>query len=306
MLKAIKKSIYYFFDYIKYYNFISKIEKQEYLYIFIGGPQVGDVCYGFSCIESFLKTTNKKICIIGDKRFEEMYKNNYSEYYQKLWLVDKKTNYRIIEWTRDIIKKYKFKQMQKDKIFINPNIYFYCDFDFLNEFLDHSWIDAAARFCFGLDEYKITYPKVDEIDALEKYNIDKSKKRLILIPYANSMQFDMKMFDDLVNLYKEKFEIFTNCFGNEKELENTIRLECSKDELYNICKDKNTITIGVRCGIMDFIARSSNNIICIYNKTLFSRVANLSEWNENIVNIYYGERDNFDTLCQSINKIYGN
>lgn len=307
ILKSFKKSIHSFIDTYRFYKFISIIKKNnEYLYIYMGGPQVGDVVYEFSCIESFLEKTTKKICIIGDKRFEDMYKNNYSEFYNKLWLIDKKNNFRFIEWTRDNIKRYYFKQMQKENLLINPYLCSYIDVDLLNEYFKHSWIDTAAKFCFNLDNYKITYPKVKQLNSFDKYNIDKHKKRLILIPYANSMKINIKIFKDLVSNYKNKYNILTNCFGEEKELEGTTRLECSKDDLYNICKDENSIIVGVRCGIMDFIANSSNNIICIYNKTYFSGHTNLKYWNDKIINIYYNERDNFDILCQSIDNIYGN
>ncbi len=306
LLKSLYASLKYFLESLRYRRFIKKIEKDnEYLFIYAGGPQVGDVVYEFSCIRSFLKQEKKKICVIGDKRFEDMYTSNYAGCYDKLWLLDRKDNLRLIEWTRNNVWKYRFIGLHEQHKFINPYLCSFIDFDFMVGFFEHSWIDAAAKFAFGLNKYEITYPTVAKEDALEKLRMPKGKKRLILVPYANSAHIDIAVFEKIAARYDGKMEIYTNCFGNEKELSGTKRLACSKNDLFNICRDKDTILVGVRCGILDFIASSSDKIVCIYDKKRFAAYCDLREWNSKIINVYYGEGDDFDSLCRSIDESYG-
>lgn len=114
------------------------------------------------------------------------------------------------------------------------------------------------------------YPIIDEISAEsaaeinEQYILDK-ERTIILLSYANSFkktlnkEFWLKMAQRL----KEKnYIVYTNVAGEEQPIEGTEPFKVSFNELYYVT-DKVKCFIGLRSGVLDFLAMTDAKILNI-------------------------------------------
>ena len=300
-MKKIKIIIRRILDYIEVKKFIKKYTTNDNVYVLNIVPQIGDICYHFSYLGEFRKKSDKRIIVLGVDTQKDLYKC-FDYLYDELILISKKQAYKIIDWTRDGRFKDRFNNLHLKQIIINPYIYSYVDFILKDYYLKGSLLEFVCKFGYQLEgnNMNISYPYVQRKDEL--INMFKSKT-VILAPYANSMTINLDFWNELVKqLKKYSITFYTNCFKKEIELENTLRLECSKEDLYNYCLNGNVILIGSRSGIMDFVISTNVKIISVSFNGDFMNLFSLKNWRNYNVEEFNVTEDNCYEVINSIEK----
>lgn len=123
---------------------------------------------------------------------------------------------------------------------------------------------------YGLDKDCVPYKPI----KLNSYgNLDRiiPGKAVILSPYAKSVtNISSEYWEKIVRYYKEKnYQIFTNVFGEERELEETQRLEVKLSELQSVVERAGTF-IGIRSGLCDVLKEAKCRKIALYPDCCYS------------------------------------
>ena len=132
----------------------------------------------------------------------------------------------------------------------------------------------------------------EDIERLNSKYVLSKKYTVVLMPYAYSIEMlDNNFWIILARSLKSKgFTVYTNVGNaNESPIEDTLPIMTTFSELFYI-SDKIHCFIGLRSGILDFLANTKANIFCI---------SYLEHWwydlkrifpNSNCQTFYYGER----------------
>lgn len=92
------------------------------------------------------------------------------------------------------------------------------------------------------------------------------KNTVVILPYANSIkELETEFWVRLADRLKERnIRVLTNVSENEREkaIEGTEPYQCSLKEIFVYAKEAYAV-IGMRSGLMDWLACSGCNLICV-------------------------------------------
>lgn len=215
-------------------------------------PHIGDAFMAMPFVEEYKKKNNVKILVIGNQKYDYLYKifdkNNEFNYYfcseKDMMRFSYNNNF---SFTNSFIMK-----KVKENKYINNEIYYMQKFYNFKE--KEGAFNYTKRVIYGLDEnIQIQLPKITTSRCLSK------NKYIIISPYAQSAKLiNLEEYDKLISKLKDEgYDVYTNAYGQEKELNGTKRLECS---LIELCEYANSAVafIGIRSGICDMLAMLTN------------------------------------------------
>lgn len=123
---------------------------------------------------------------------------------------------------------------------------------------------------YGLDRDCVPYKPV-KLDSYRFLDRIIPGKAVVLSPYAKSVtNISSEYWKKIIKYYKEKnYQIFTNVFGEEQELEETQRLDVKLSELQSVVERAGTF-IGIRSGLCDVLQEAQCRKIALYPDCCYS------------------------------------
>ena len=254
-------------------------------------PAIGDTICGLTYINSFLSENNVEINIYGNYNQKSVIDSfNIPANYYLFNPYDK--TYKSI---CNIILNSKLSKKLLNKGIISNFNYNYDKS--LKKTIDNSALYQMSNYVLKLKQPFLSYPMVKEQYISSIINFYTVCDKIIIInPYSNSLNVNILIFNKIVLYLRQRgFVIYTNVFGNQKELDGTFPLRCSIEELYSICK-RIKMVVSVRSGILDYIIGTDCNIFAIFENcgsNYFDRF-HLSDWKCNgVVRDCYIQKKNY-------------
>lgn len=143
---------------------------------------------------------------------------------------------------------------------------------------DHCYLDTKTKYFntrYLLDIYNLPenyiydLPTIDSISNAEKIELDRYMNKInnpaiVLIPHSKTVNMiPNAIWEIFVDYLKSKnYTVFTNISKDEKAIVNTIPLSLTLPQL-NYISDKITAFIGIRTGLMDYLALGKAKIIAV-------------------------------------------
>lgn len=123
---------------------------------------------------------------------------------------------------------------------------------------------------FGLPKDTISL-KPNNFSEFPKLDSIVKGKTVILSPYAKSVTaLPISLWNDIVESYIAKgYKCFTNVFGDEKPLKNTLPISPNVSEIKSVV-EKAGIFIGIRSGLCDVIKHANCKKIALYPNYMYS------------------------------------
>lgn len=272
------------FRYLINYAITKKIIKQiiknnegTEIIILGGEPGIGDFLLVTAYLNTYIKNYNQKsipLCSDTSKNLlEELGIVNYIT-------VNKKQMHEIVFgccWNpllRPMIKSY----LADGKLRIAAYEYFiHSSQCFRIPEVNILKIIKYSAFQLTDDTAEIRYPKVElDYNVLQKYRIQ--FPFVIINPYSNSAYIGLDIFEKLVIKIKEKgFNVYCNVMKNQKEVEGSIALRCTIQELF-VLSSYAELILSIRSGILDYIVSNAKRIIAIYDREIDYYAYTLKSW----------------------------
>ena len=304
--------LYNFHTPIAYLEVLKLSAKKGHNEVLVIMPQlIGDVCYAMAYMRAFVEKNNKEGKIVrlllNEKRKDLIYLYNYQ--YDVVWLKNKSQGLNRLQWI--LQRPFCIKFARENGIYSTVPFFFVK----INGKVKRDGLDILRNDLLGLPGMPtIDFPNVPVIPISSIPNFDNEKNRIVIInPYSNSVRgFDLSVFEKIAeNLKRRGYYVFTNVITGQQPIVGTAALNCSINELYNICKQI-PLFVSVRSGIVDFCISSDVNLFILHfnkNKMLlhdFYKVCQLSAWGKMNATEYFYDNDEhilnvFDDYMNKIN-----
>jgi len=268
--------------YIKnYFICLGKIRKIKEKYrksviIVLGQPGIGDICFALAYVKHYLINIDNYvfICCKGkDFLLEEF---GIKEYVTVS--TDELEQFRLAYTKNSASMLYIFEAVKKrEMVILDPEFYIKksCSKIPYLRLLD---IYKYAAFNLKNKMIDISFPCPKEKDnVVNKYGL--KDNFAIINAYSNSAVIPIEVFELAVKILKESgLEVYSNISGDQKEINNTIPLRCSIQDMFYIsryCK----CFVSIRSGILDYVISNIKNLFVVYSDDSDVFLYSLESWN---------------------------
>ena len=262
-------------------------------------PHIGDLFYGLPCAEEYKRVTNHKTLLIGNVKYEKMYRRFGG--IDKYHLVKEKSVWRFLgAHNCSCVRKYLRKMVKLGRYI--PN-----DIDLISSEhpIDRSrpLQEYTQLYVYGLpNDFHPNYPLTNEGKKLS------DNKYVIIAPYAQTVKkVDLNLFEPLVNsLNGLGYEVYTNAHGSEKEIKGTKRLDCSLDDLEHYAVNADGV-VTLRSGVSDLLgALTKTTLFVLFNGYALGKNASVAAYRKNSDNVYEYYEDVNKEIIDDIVKHFNN
>lgn len=281
LINTIKKALHFYYNFL----FVIRAFKRNKGYVLVWiYPHIGDMFIALPYISQYKKNHNVKIALVGNVKYKSMYEKFFG--IDKYYLLSEKNVYRFCKNNNNLLgKHYLCNKIRKGKFISNQPLFYQKKYPYE---LASDVLDYTKKFIYKLDEkIKIEYPIISKPKKLS------NQKYVIIAPYAKSAQsIKISEYNELVCILKKRgYVVYSNVFGEEKEIDETIRLECSLEALasYTMCS---RAFISIRSGVCDMIAASTNTDLFVFFNG-YSTFASLKGYRDNGIFEYYDDLGEF-------------
>ena len=274
---------------------------RNFLVVFIGGFGIGDACLEASLLDSFQAKEERKVLVVCCNNQKGIIERICGV--KVLGISKKQANLVSCCYKNQFTNYYCLYLYKKYRLCIADPWYY---IKWPSQYIENLYViniirDAAFRL---IDyDYEIKYPVSNSNSCVNK--VDSKKNYIILNPYSNSMDIDNDFFAVLAaELLQRGYVVYTNVFGEQQEIKNTLRLECSIDELYQYAKEAYCV-ISIRSGILDYIVSNTKCMFVLYDDLKFYNLYSLNQWKTscNIFEYRYREDNKKDIISLILEEI---
>ena len=233
--------------------------KSDEIYLILSNP-LGDCVYGLAYADSLRRDKQKQMTIFTNSKWKSLVENYRLDAHCVYLAGDSK------EWTHmQLINSCKWYVLLGKRFGVYNVVPW-----IVYPFHKYDSVDCLSLIRDKMFELStaptLQHPDFSQHEITCIENFDKFKDRIVVInPYSGSMnKFDTTFFSEISRRLQDKgYTVYTNVVGNQNVIEDTLRLECSIEEMYAIC-NKIPLVVSVRSGIIDFCISAKTKFFVLY------------------------------------------
>ncbi|MCI8487693.1 MAG: hypothetical protein HFE36_03170 [Clostridia bacterium] len=262
---------------------------KNYLLILSNLNGIGDICIEMAYFPEYVKMAPNKAKFVVSKLNESLVEQFGVLKENFIMVLCEEIECMEIAMSVSYFKHWTDKWVRNKKI-ISGNPGYYVDSK-LSRVPSISALDIMKFGVYNLsDDCKPCYPHVSS--AVERTPL--VKPYIIINPYSNSNAVPIELFHTISRkLISAGYHVYTNLAFGQTEIENTVPLNISIQELFLLANDAECI-ISIRSGVLDYVVSNTKRIICIYNES--------SAW---VTSSFYS-LEKWETDCEIFNHVYPN
>lgn len=257
-------------------NFTGKYKNNKI--IILSQPGIGDVCIGLAYAQEYTKKTGKAVYVCCEKVRTVVEDYGFDDF---ITVSTEEMEEIRTGFYKNPVIRYQLLTKYKEKILIiDPGYYFNIDLCRIPGFrlMDvYKYGVYKVKSSETGPEYPLPYLNYD---VKKKFGI--SGKYVILNEFSNSASISSSFFESSVNFFISKgYDVYSNVFGDQKQVKGTKPLRCTIQELYYIAREC-SLMISVRSGILDYIINSLSDLFVIYESIKDRYLFSLDAWQCNV------------------------